>query len=102
MIADGEVKAVTSDRRDDLLEEQSKQNGADGREVEVVNFEQEVELESLAAPHQFPSSEDYNVVGYKDRRARLDVGDGRLAGHEAEVLRLVSDGGLEDFFEDGP
>lgn len=62
MIANGEEKAMAGNGRDDLLKEQAKQDSANCREVKVVHFEQKAELEGLAVPHQFSSSEDYDVV----------------------------------------
>ena len=102
MVADGEEETVPRDRGDELLGEEGQQDTADGREVEVVHLEEEVELERLASAHQLATAKDDDVVCDERGGARLEGGEGRLAGDEAEVLGLVADDGLEGLFEDGP
>jgi hypothetical protein len=102
VVADGEEDTVPGDRGDQLLGEEGQQDTADGREVEVVHLEQEVELERLASAHQLPTAKDDDVVCDERSGARLERRERRLAGDEAEVLGLVASNGLEDLLEDGP
>jgi hypothetical protein len=102
VVADGEENAMTGDNGNQLLSEQHQKYPADGREVEVVQLEQEAELEGWPVAHQFPPAEDYNVVCDQDSSACFESRDGGLAGHESKVLRLVAHGRLVDLLEDGP
>jgi hypothetical protein len=102
VVADGEEKALPRYNGDELLRKQRKQHAANRREVKVVHLEQKVQLEGLAVAHELPSTEDYYVVCEKCDGACLERRQRRLAGDEAEVLRLVASNWLEGCFEDGP
>jgi hypothetical protein len=102
MAADCEEQTLSRYRGDQLLGEQRQEYAADGGEVEIVHLEQEVELEWLTLAHQLPPAEDYNVVCEKRNSARLERGEGCLAGNEAEVLRFIAGNWLESCFENRP
>lgn len=102
MVADGKEETVTGDRGDQLLSEECQKYAADGGKVEVVDLEQEVELEWLTSSHQLATTEDDDVVCDEEGRARLERRERGFALHEAEVLRLVANDGLESLLEDGP
>jgi hypothetical protein len=102
VLANGKKQPLPRDNGNQLLREEHQQYPTDSGQVEVVELEQEVQLERLALAHQFPPTEDYNVVCEEGDGGGLERGHGRLAGLEAEVLRLVADNGLERSFEEGP
>src|SRR5690242_21677445 len=102
MIADRIEETVTDDRGNQLLSEERKEYAADGGKVKVVDLEQEVELERLAATHQLATAKDDDIVCNEEGCAALECGEGRFAGDEAEILGLVSSDGLESLLEDGP
>lgn len=102
MVANSVEETVTGNRGDQLLSEERQKDAADSGKVEVVDLEQEVELEWLAATHQFTTAEDDDVVCDEEGRAGLEGREGCFAGHEAEILGLVANDGLESLLEDRP
>jgi len=94
--------AATRNDGQKLLNEESQENGADGSQVEVVDQEQRLQLERLAVAHQLATAKDDGVVNDNEDARLLNRRHGRLAGHEAEDLRGVSDDGLEGLAEDWP
>lgn len=100
--ANSEEEAVPCDHGDEHLSEESQKHRTNSREVKVVNFEEEVQRKGLAPAHQLAPPEDYNVVCEESNGARLQRRHWRLAGHEAEVLRLEARDGLERGLEEGP
>lgn len=63
VVTDCEENAVPGNRWDQLLGEKHQQNEADGRQEEIVDLEQEVELEGWSVAHKLTPPEYYNVVG---------------------------------------
>jgi hypothetical protein len=61
-MANGMEQTMTNNSRQNLLNEQSKQNGADGGEVEVVDQEKSAQLERLAVAHHLAAAEDDEIV----------------------------------------
>jgi hypothetical protein len=102
VVANGEEKALPGNRGDQLFRKQSKESPANGREVEVVHLEQEVELEGLATAHQLPAAEYHRVVDDERDDADLEGRERCLSLYESEVLGLVASNGLEALLEDGP
>lgn len=94
--------AVAHELRDQLLQEQHQQNSADGRQVEVVDLEQAIELQRGVVLHDLAASEYKDVVRDEHDGAGLQGRQGCLALVEAEVLRLVALDRLEGLFENRP
>ena len=67
-----------------------------------MDLEQAIELHRLPSLHQFPSTENDEVVRNERDGRLLHCRHGRLAGHEAEVICWVSAHQLEGLVEDGP
>lgn len=101
-MADCIVYTVSGDGGDQLLQEQQQKSATDGGQVEVVDFEEKVELERLPLPHELASSKDDDIVGEEENGRLRHAGHGRLSGHEPEVLGGISSNGLECLCENGP
>lgn len=102
MVANGEEKTLAGNNWEQLLDKERQEYAADCCEVEVVHLEQKAELEWRAFAHQLAATENDNVVCEQGDGTLLQRRHGRLAGNEAEVLRLVADDGLKGGFKDGP
>lgn len=102
MVANGVENAIAHDFGDQLLQEQHQQNSANGRQVEVVDLEQAIELQRGIVLHDLATSEYENVVGDEHDGAGLECRQGCLALDEAEVLRLVALDRLEGLLENWP
>lgn len=90
------------DRGDQLLEEESQQCTADGRQVEVVDHEEAIELVGRAIPHQFPPAKDYYVVDEDGKATLLHRRHGGNSWLEVKVLGMVAHDGREGLVEDRP
>lgn len=102
VIADGIEDAVAHQGREQLLNEESQQDTTYGCQVEVVDHEESVELESRAIAHDLTATEDNDVVGDQHGDGLLQCRHGRDALFEVERIgRVASDLGVEDV-EDGP
>ena len=62
VVADGIEDAVTDNGWEQLLDEQSQQDGADSGEDEVVDEEQCLQLEGRAVAHHLAAAKDDAVV----------------------------------------
>ena len=102
MVADGEEDSLADNCREQLLNEESQQKGADGGQVQVVDEEERLELEGLAVAHQLSTAEDDEVVDDDEDGRRLERGHGRLEGHELEVIGRVANDGRPELVKDGP
>lgn len=101
-IADSEEETLVVKSWDQLLSEESQQDGANRSEVEVVDHEGSIEFESRAVAHQLASTENYNVVCENQRSGLLHGRHGGDMGLEVEVLGVVSLDGREGLVKDGP
>ena len=101
-IANRMEQTVTNNSRQNLLNEQSKQNGADGSEVEVVDQEKSAQLEGLAVAHHLAAAEDDKIVEGNEDASLLKGRQRCLARNEAEVISRIASDLLEDLVEDGP
>jgi hypothetical protein len=90
MVANRKEKTPSNNGGKKLLNEQSQQDCADGRECEIVYEKQRLQLERLAIPHQFSSPEDNRVVDRHEDRGLLQRRHGRLPSHESEVIGGVA------------
>lgn len=102
IVADGEEETVADQRRDELLEVEGEQATADDGQVEVVDFEQPVELQRRALFHNLPTTEDDDVVRGQGHGRLEHRRHGRAARDEAELLGLVSHDLFKGMGEDGP
>lgn len=102
VVADGEEDALSDNGGEKLFNEEGEQDGANGRQVEVVDEEEGLQLESLTSSHQLPSSKDYNVVYNDEDRGLLEGRHGSLAGDELEIVSRVPGDELKGLVEDGP
>ena len=101
-IADGVEKTVPDQSGEKLLNEESQKTTADDGQVQVVDLERTVQAEGRAAPHEFTTTQNDDVV-CNERHDRLFVRrhDG-VAGHELELLGRVAKHLLPRGGEDGP
>lgn len=74
VVADSVEDTVAGKGGYELLKKQDEENQADGSEVEVVDEEQSLELEGLAATHPSTTSEDEVVVADDEDGGRLESG----------------------------
>lgn len=102
MVTDGVEDALSDDRGEKLFNEEGEEDSADGSQVEVVDEEEGLQLESLASSHQLTSSKNYNVVYNDEDRGLFECGHGRLAGDELEVVGRVAGNKLKGLVENGP
>lgn len=102
MIADSEEDALADDGRQDLLNEESQENGRDCREDKVVDNGQLLELESLFCAHDFAASQNEDIVEYDENARLLQGGHGCNASLEAKLAGWVAGEELKDLVEDGP
>lgn len=102
VIADSVEDTTANKCGNELLNEEDEQDEADGGEVEVVDQEQSLELERLAAAHQLSATKDDSVVDNDEDRGRLEGGHGRLKRHEFELIDGVAHNGRPCLVEDGP
>lgn len=102
MVADGVEDAVADNGRDELLNEEGKEDTADGREVKVVDEEERLELEGLAVAHEGAAAKDDGIVDDDEDGRRLEGGHGRLKGHKLELVDGVADDGRPGLVKDGP
>jgi len=93
---------VPRDDWDQLFGKQHQQNEADGRQVEIVDLEEEIQLEGWPIPHKLPPAKDYEVVGSENACACLEGGDGSLPGNESKILGFITHCRLVRLFKDGP
>lgn len=100
--ADGVEKSIVVDRGNKLLNEESQEDSADGSKVEVVDHERTVELEGWTVTHQFPSTEDDNVVGHNHEPRLLQRGHWGNVRLEVEILGMVALHSREDLVEVRP
>lgn len=102
MIADGIEDALAHNGRQDLLNEESQEDGGDGGQDKVVNEEQRFKLEPVLLAHPLATTKDDNVVA-NDEDARLFEGrHWRNASLELEVASRVANDGLPGLVENGP
>lgn len=102
VVADGMEDTLTVDGRNKLLNEENEKNTADGREVEVVDQEQRLELEGLAVAHHLAPTEDDGIVDDDEDGSRLESRHGSLEGDELELAGGIADNGGPGLVEDGP
>lgn len=102
VVADRVEDAMANDGGQELLNEESQEDAADGGEVEVVDEEQRLELEGLAVAHQLATAEDDDVVDDDEDGARLEGRQGRLKRHKLELIGRVAEDGGPCLVEDGP
>lgn len=101
-MADGVEDAMAHNGGQDLLNEEGKQDAADGGEVEVMDEEKGPQLERLAVPHHFATTKNDNIVQCDENGGLLKGRHGRDTGHEAEVVGRVANNLLEGLVEDRP
>lgn len=70
MMTDGMENAFPHNSRQQLFKVESQQDGANGREHEVVQEEERLQPERRAITHEFPAAEDDGVV-YDNENARF-------------------------------
>lgn len=85
VVTDGVEDAMAHDRGQELLDEQSQENGADDGQEQVVDHEQGVELECGELLHDLPATEDHSVVGDQNGRGLLEGGQRGDTLHELEL-----------------
>lgn len=102
MIADSVVNTMVIECRNQLLEEQNKQNSTDCGKHEVVNHEKCIQLQGREFLHDFTTSEDDDIVCDQSSCTLSESRDGCLSFHESEILCWVTDANLEGFAEERP
>lgn len=102
MIADSEEDALADDGRQDLLNEESQEDGRDRREDKVVDDSQLLKLESVLCAHDLAASQNKDVVEYDKDARLLQGGHGSNASLEAEFAGWVAGEELKDLVEDWP
>ena len=102
MVANSVEDTVSPDSRDQLFDEKSQQDRADGREIEVVHHKQGVQLERLEPLHNLAATEDEDVIGDEHHSGLIEGGHRGDALDELELAGRVSDNILKGLVEDGP
>lgn len=102
VLANGEEDAMSPDSRQKLLNEQSQQSSTDQSQVQIMNHEQRVELQSREVLHDLPATKDDCIVGNEKHGGLLESGHGRNTFNELEIARRVTDNLLKDLVENRP
>jgi hypothetical protein len=90
VVANGVEHASPHQRWNQLLQKQQQQYSTNRRQVKVVNLEQSVQFQRLPILHNFPSTEDDDVV-CDERPCRLGhARHGGGPGLESKMLGLVA------------
>ena len=102
--AHGVEQAVVVPDGEDLLDHQEEQDERHGREEEVVELEEAVELDwaDVEPVHHELAAEDDDVVGEDDGDGVREVSQEGVEGDELEVVCFVACHELERLVEDGP
>ena len=87
MIADSVEEAMSPDCRQQLLNEESQQSGADDGEVKIVDHKQAVQLVRRPILHKLPSPEYYDIVRNQHPRGRRESRHWSNSLDDHEVLR---------------
>lgn len=93
---------IARDLGDQLFEEEGQKYSGDGREVEVMNLEQTVQLQWRPVPHDLSATQDNRVVHHQCYRRLLQRRHRGLAADEAKILGSIALDGFESSFEDRP
>ena len=102
MIADGMEDTAADNSRDELFQEEEEETTADGSEVEVVDQEQGLELESRTVAHPFTSTKDDAVVNDDEDGGRLEGRHGSFEGDELELADGRAHDGSPRLIEEAP
>lgn len=86
MVADGVEDTVADNGGQELLDEQSQEDGADDGQEEVVDHEQSVQLEGGEVLHDLTATQDDDVVSDQHGPGLLEGGH---RGHALDKLELA-------------
>lgn len=93
---------MSPDGRQQLLNEESQQSGADDGEIKIVDHKQAVQLIRRSIPHELPSTEYDDIVRDQRPRRRLERRHRRDSLLESEVLWRIAPNGGVHLVEDRP
>lgn len=93
---------MSPDGRQQLLNEESQQSGADDGEIKIVDHEQAVQLIRRSIPHELPSTEDDDIVRDQRPRRRRKRRHWRDSSLESKILWRIAPNGGERLVEDRP
>lgn len=102
MVANGVEDTVADNGGQELLNEKSQEDGADGGQEEVVDHEQGVQLEGGEVLHDLTTTEDNDVVGDQHSRGLLEGGQRGHALNKVELAGRVAHDLLIGLVKDGP
>ena len=100
--ADGKEQAVFPNCRSQLLNEKDQQRARNGRQVEIVDEEQVIELECRARSHQFSTSKNNSVIRDQHHDSRFEGQHRCRPGVEVEFIGWVTHGSRPYFVEYPP
>lgn len=86
----------------ELFNEQSQESPTDYSQVEVVNHEWHIELQSRELLHDLAATEDDDIVGDKGSGSLLESGHGGSPFNEFPLACRITHHLLEGLVEDGP
>lgn len=101
-MADGMEDTVADDSRQQLLDVEGQQDGADGGKEEVMDQEECLQLVRIPVAHPFSATEDDRVIADDEDPRFLQRRHRSLAGLEPEFLSRVADDSGPSLVEDGP
>lgn len=102
VIANGVKHAMPDNGGDELFEKQQQQHPTDDSEVEIMHFEQAIQLQRATLFHDLAAAEDDQVVGDQGCGGLRHGRHGGDALLEAPVFRFVAQQCVEGMGEDGP